>query len=165
MEGSIKSRSFFPLDTHLNFNNKGISRGWALYWMSLAGIFTRLPTSIVEKFHYQTFFLQLRNHSTYFPDIGHWINLTLCYVSSLTTNIKNIYSHSIFLILQFLTFSVHLEMQNYKFYLTNSLVQTPYFSVPQPTHSLVTYLDYWKALLSLFALFLIPFHSDLWILA
>ena len=101
--------------------------------MPLTGIFTRLPTSVFGKFHYQTFFLQLRNHSTDFSDIGHWSNLTLCYVSSPDLNKKNIYSHSIFLILQFLTFSVHLEIQNYKFYLTNSLVQTLYFSVPKPT--------------------------------
>lgn len=135
--------------------------------MSLAGIFTRLPTSIVEKFHYQTFFLQLRNHSTYFSDIGHWSNLTLCYVSSLTINIKNIYSHSIFLILQFLTFSVHLEMQNYKFYLTNSLGMR-HLTFQGATantlsgHSIPGLL---KSSFIFVALFLIPFHSDLWILA
>ena len=100
--------------------------------MPLTGIFTRLPTSIFEKFHYQTFFLLLRNHSTDFSDIGHWSNLNTA-VSSLTINIKKIYSHSIFLILQFLAFSVCLEIKNYKFYLTNSLVQTLYFSVPKPT--------------------------------
>ena len=149
LEGNIKSRSLFPLDI-LEFDNKGISGDPVLYWMPLTGIFTRLPTSIFEKFHYQTFFLLLRNHSTDFSDIGHWSNLTLCYVSSPDLNKKNIYSHSIFLILQFLTFSVHLEIQNYKFCLTKSLLQTRYFSVPQPTHSLVTVsLDYWKTLLSL----------------
>ena len=74
LEGSIKSRSFFPLDI-LEFDNKGISGDRVLYWMPLIGILTRLPTSIFEKFHYQTFFLQLRNHSTDFSDIGHWSNL------------------------------------------------------------------------------------------
>ena len=104
--------------------------------MPLTGIFTRLPTSVFEKFHYQTFFLQWRIILPIFLILVTSLILTLCYVSSLTINIKNIYSHSIFLIFQFLTFSVCLEMQNYKFYLTNSLVQTLYFSTTQPTHTL-----------------------------
>ena len=37
---------------YLNFNNKGMSGDWVLYWMPSTGIFTKLPISIFENFHY-----------------------------------------------------------------------------------------------------------------
>ena len=149
LEGSIKSRSFFPLDilefrqqrnkwwssTLLNAFNRDFHKAANFnFWdVSLSDIFPSVEKSFYWFFWYWS--LVYFEHSA---------------VSSLTINIKKIYSHSIFLILQFLAFSVCLEIKNYKFYLTNSLVQTLYFSVPQPTHSLVTVsLDYWKTLLSL----------------
>ena len=151
MEGSIKSRrSFFSLDilefqqqrnewwssTSLNAFNRDFHK---------AANFNFLRSFIIRHFSFSwEIFLPI------FLILVTGLIWTRCYVSSLTINIKNIYSHSIFFILQFLTFSVHLEMQNYKFYLTNSLVQTFYFSVPQTILTLCSIsLDYWKALLSL----------------
>ena len=149
LEGSIKSKSFLPLDilefwqqrnkwwssTLLNAFNRDFHKAANFnFWeVSLSDIFPSVEKSFYQFFWYWS--LVYSEHSA---------------VSSLTINIKKIWSHSIFLILQFLTFSFHLEIQNYKFYLTNSLVQTMLLYSAKQTHSLVTVsLGYWKTLLSL----------------
>ena len=149
LEGSIKSRLFFPLDIFefqqqrnkwwpsilLNAFNRDFSQGCQLQF---------LRSFIIRHFSFSWELILLL-----FLILVTGLIWTLCCFIANHKHKENILPFH-FSYPSVSTFSVHLEIQNYKFYLTNSLVETLYFSVPKPTHSLVTVpLGYWKALLSL----------------